>query len=309
MSAWDELRPVWIHHSRNMESIALARKESLRTGQVDHTFHYASERQSELWLEVHRKHSPVVTDQGVSKIYRDLFRETAAMWVGKVVHVVGLGCGGGSKDRLLLEALDEVNARVLFTPVDVSASLALLSEAATCDFCDEPQRPIVADLLHFSDLAEALEELDQGAARIFTFFGMMPNFEPEAILPLLHGWLRSQDRLLVSANLAPAQDESAEAYRAAMEHVRPQYDNPETQVWLSRVLVDWGIESLAAQYLLRVEEKGGLLRFVAVAEKLRLFFSYRYTPERLRNVLAAHGLTLGTGFVSESREEGAWLVK
>jgi hypothetical protein len=309
MSVWDELQPVWIHHSQTMEAIALARKESLREGRVDHSFHYATSRQSELWLEVHRAHSPAVSDGDVEKIYIKLFAARSKRWAQKPVHVVGLGCGGGRKDQLLLESLCAQGARVRFTPIDVSASLALLSAETTRRFCAEPQRPIVADLLQFSDLPEALAEFDKGEPRLYTFFGMMPNFEPDAILPILRTWIRPEDQLFLSANLAPAADESPQAYRNAMKIVRPQYANSETRNWLLRVLVDWGLEERATSYTLNIEEKSGLLRFVAAVEGLRLFFSYRYTPERLRSTLAAHGLQLGSGEISVSQEEGVWSLK
>lgn len=303
MSTWDELQPVWIHNSQGMEAIKRASEESLRCGQVDHQFHYASSRQSELWLAVHRAHSPAANDRAVEKIYSDLFQSIAPRWKNEKVHVVALGCGGSSKDVHLLEALDEVGAHTRFTPVDVSPALALLSAQSGNEFVDEPIRPHVADLLHFPALPLALDAFDSGEARLFTFFGLIPNFEPGAILPLLRDWLRPQDQLLLSANLAPAVDESAAAYRAAMDIVRPQYDNPETRAWLTRVLVDWGMEALAPTYALNVEEHNGLLRFVAAVEGLRLFYSIRYTPERLRATLAGHDIKPGNTFISPSREE------
>ena len=309
MSAWDALQPVWIHSSQSLEAIRCAREASLSTGQIDHTFHYASPRQSELWLAVHRAHSPAKTDSQVEKIYRDLFAEIAPHWKNQPVHVVALGCGGSHKDTLLLEALEAVGAHVRFTPVDVSPALALLSAQAGREFCDEPIRPLVADLLHFPALPDAIASYDGGESRLFTFFGLIPNFEPEAILPQLRGWIRPQDQLLLSANLAPALDESPGEYRAAMEIVKPQYDNAETRAWLSRVLMDWGLETRADSYTLSIEEHGGLLRFVASVTDLRLFFSYRYTPERLRATLAARGLKLGVGQISASREEGVWTAK
>lgn len=306
--AWDELQPVWIHHSRNMGAIASARKETIRTGRMDHTFHYASDRQSELWLDVHRAHSPAVNDSGVIDIYRRLFNKIAAQQNSAPVHVIGLGCGGGAKDRLLLETLKKAGSRIRFTPIDVSPALALLSASVSREWCDEPLHPIVADLRQFPKLPKALDPIDDGAARLYTFFGMIPNFEPDEILPALRGWIRPQDRLVLSANLAPALTESAADYRAAMEIVRPQYDNPQTRNWLTRVLHDWGLESLEPAYSLRIEGKNGLLRFCANAGTMQLFFSYRYTPERLHATLAAHGLALGDGFVSPSREEGVWIA-
>lgn len=308
MSAWDQLQPVWIHPSQRMEAIALARQESQRLGQVDHQFHYASPRQSELWLAVHKAHSPAATDSAVEKIYRDLFAEIAPRWKNKHAHLVALGCGGSRKDLLLLEALDAAGAHTRFTPLDVSPSLALISADLVREFCDEPVPPIVADLLRFPDLSEALSAYDNGEARLFTAFGLLPNFEPEIFLPFLRGWLRPQDQALLSANLAPVLDEAPEQYRTGMEIVRPQYDNPETRAWLTRILVDWGLESLAPSYTLTVEEHKGLLRFVANVTGLRLFFSIRYTRERLRSTLNQNKFSIGSWLVSPSNEEAVCVV-
>ena len=41
---------------------------------------------------------------------------------------------------------------------------------------------------------------------MITFFGMIPNFEPQDILPKLAKLIRRQDTLLFSANLAPGAD-------------------------------------------------------------------------------------------------------
>lgn len=308
MSAWDQLQPVWIHSSQTLEAIALARQESQRTGQVEPQFHYATPRQSELWLAVHKAHSPAANDRAVEKMYRDFFAQIAPRWKDKAVHLVALGCGGSRKDLFLLEALDAIGARTRFTPVDVSPTLALLSANLMREFCDEPIRPIVADLLRFPNLPEALGGFDEGEARLFTAFGLLPNFEPTVFLPFLRSWVRPEDQLLLSANLAPALDESPGQYPIGMEIIRPQYDNPETRAWLTRVLVDWGLESLVPSYSLTIEEHNGLLRFVAAVDGLRLFFSIRYTPERLRAALAAHRLTLGAGQVSPSREEAVYSV-
>ena len=46
---------------------------------------------------------------------------------------------------------------------------------------------------------------------------------------------------------------------------------------------------------------------VSAGETIQLFFSYRYTPDRIRGLLASHGLQLvGEWFVS-SGEEGVFL--
>ena len=76
-------------------------------------------------------------------------------------------------------------------------------------------------------------------------------------------------------------------------------------------------------------ERGGLKRIVAgfrftrarwvevdgerfdfhAGETIRLFFSYRYTPERVRQILARHGLAICGQWIAKSEEEGVFLCR
>ena len=44
-------------------------------------------------------------------------------------------------------------------------------------------------------------------------------------------------------------------------------------------------------------------------ETFRLFFSYRYSPERVCRVLARHGLEVCGQWIAPSEEEGVFLVR
>jgi len=72
---------------------------------------------------------------------------------------------------------------------------------------------------------------------LITFFGMIPNFEPQLILPRLAALVRPADHLLFSANLAPGSD-----YAAGVRQVLPLYDNALTRDWLMTFLTDLGVE-------------------------------------------------------------------
>ena len=72
---------------------------------------------------------------------------------------------------------------------------------------------------------------------LVTFFGMIPNFEPQLILPKLASLVRPKDFLLFSANLAPGKN-----YAAGVKKVLPQYDNAPTRDWLMTFLLDLGVE-------------------------------------------------------------------
>ena len=64
---------------------------------------------------------------------------------------------------------------------------------------------------------------------------MIPNFEPEQILPKLASLIRPNDFLLFSANLAPGKN-----YAAGVKKILPQYDNCLTRDWLMTFLIDLG---------------------------------------------------------------------
>jgi hypothetical protein len=162
-------------------------------------------------------------------------------------------------------------------------------------------------------------------SRIVTFFGMIPNFEPEQILPKMASLVRPQDFLLFSANLAPGIN-----YAAGVQKILPQYDNDLTRDWLMTFPLDLGVEKKDGELCFTIEDGGfGLKRVVArfnfsrarqievdgesfqfrCGESIRLFFSYRYTPERVCKMLAEYDLAVCGRWIAKSEEEGVFLVR
>src|SRR5271157_5228223 len=88
--------------------------------------------------------------------------------------------------------------------------------------------PFVCDLATAGDLRKVLVTRHSS---LVTFFGMIPNFEPEQILPKLASLVRPKDFLLFSANLAPGIN-----YAAGVKKILPQYDNDLTRDWLMTFL-------------------------------------------------------------------------
>ena len=160
--------------------------------------------------------------------------------------------------------------------------------------------------------------------RLFTFFGMIPNFEPEEIVPKLASLTGPKDLLLFSANLAPGAD-----YAAGLGKILPQYDNDLTRDWLMAFLLDLGVERRDGHLRFAVEEgRFGLKRVMArfhfrrvcrieldgetfnfkVGDSIQLFFSYRYTPDRVRKILARYNMKVSNQWITKSEEEGVFLV-
>jgi L-histidine Nalpha-methyltransferase len=177
------------------------------------------------------------------------------------------------------------------------------------------------------DLPATLDLLQvPNAARLITFFGMIPNFEPGVILPRLAGLVRAGDYLLFSANLAPGVD-----YAAGMRRILPLYDNAPTRDWLMTFLLDLGVAANDGEISFTIEDdpEGSSLKRVAAyfrfvrrreiqveaeqfqfapGEAIRLFFSWRHTPALVRAQLSRHGLNVLDQWITQSEEEGVFLV-
>lgn len=320
---------VTIHASQFPETVRRDLLESLRTRRVNPKFHYDSVKQTHKWLALHQAFSPSRQDADCAATYDRSFGGSLKHCTGGRIHVIGLGCGGGQKDARLLKLLRNAGKAVFYTPCDVSAAMTLVARQIALAVLPETRCfPFVCDLASANDLPAAfVTHGPPDATRLITFFGMIPNFEPAMILPKLAGLVGPGDLLLFSANLAPGPD-----YSAGVQRVLPQYDNALTRDWLLTFLFDLGVECGDGELHFTVEDDpagGGLKRIAAhfhfekvrtvpvegerfefrPGECIRLFFSYRHTPERVRELLGGHELRVVDEWLAESGEEGVFLVR
>jgi uncharacterized SAM-dependent methyltransferase len=319
---------VAIHPSQFPGAVRADLLDSLRTRRVNHKFHYDSVKQTQQWLALHQALSPSRTDPDCAAAYDRVFAAVTARLKAPRVHLIGLGCGGGQKDTRLLGLLRDSGRAVFYTPSDVSTAMVLVAQqAATAVIPAENCFPLVCDLALAADLPTVLGTPPvANAARLVTFFGMIPNFEPEIILPKLAGLLAPTDHLLFSANLAPGSD-----YSAGMQRILPLYDNAQTRDWLMTFLLDLGVVAADGELRFVIEDDpagSGLKRVAAyfqfgrrreilvdaqrfefaAGESIRLFFSYRHTPALVRALLGKHGLKVLDQWIAASGEEGVFLV-
>jgi uncharacterized SAM-dependent methyltransferase len=324
MKSFSDFARVTIHASQFPENVRRDLLASLRTRKVNHKFHYDSVKQTQKWLALHEAHSPARYDENCLTTYDEAFVAVAKKIKNKSVHVIGLGCGGGQKDAQLLGFLKTRGKKSFYTPCDVSTAMVLVArEAALKILPDKNCFPFVCDLATANDLPTSLVTRHPS---LVTFFGMIPNFTPQEILPKLASLIRPQDWLLFSANLAPGKN-----YAAGVKKVLPQYDNALTRDWLLTFLTDLGvargdgklrfkIKDDAANGLKRITADFHFTRLVKIkiegesfefraGESIRLFFSYRYTPARVRKALSVHGLEVREEWISKSGEEGVFLCR
>jgi L-histidine Nalpha-methyltransferase len=314
---------VTIHSSQFPDHVRRDLLASLRARRVNHKFHYDSLKQTQKWLALHEVHSPARTDKDCLDTYDLAFGETAKTIKPEKIHVLGLGCGGGQKDTRLLELLKQAGKELSYTPSDVSVAMTLVAREAALKVLPEKSCfPFVCDLATADDLPAILATRHPS---LITFFGMIPNFEPNKILPKLAGFVRKKDYLLFSANLAPGTD-----YQAGVRKILPQYDNALTHDWLLTFLLDLGLERGDGQLSFAIED--GVMKLKRViarfrfsraceirvhaekfkfrrGESIQVFFSYRYTPAFLGKSLARHGLKIQTQWLAPSGEEGVFLCR
>lgn len=323
----DSTVKVEIHRSQFPDRLRAELADCLRLRRINHKFHYESHKQVRRWLSLHEAHSPARTDIGVERIYENAFEAIAAeLSEAKSIQVISLGSGGGRKDASLLGRLAEGGVAISYTPLDVSVGLALTSrETALPHVSAERIRPLVCDLATVDDWGSILHVGDENAdRRVFLFFGMLPNFEPSEIMGRFNGLVREDDLLLCSANLAPGED-----YESGVQRILPQYDNEATRSWLATLPNDLGLEvepddivfsiaqcddersvrrieaAIALQDAARIQIGDEQVTFEA-GETLRLFFSCRYTPGLLEEMMNKRGLGIRRQWISDSGEEGVF---
>lgn len=312
---------VFIDRSQFPDRVRQDLLESLRSRAINHKFHYETYKQAAKWLALHETYSPARSDPSCARIYDEAFATVAAQTKGRT-HLFGLGCGGGRKEARLAQLLKERSIDVTCTVSDVSLPLVLVARDAVLPFvqnCDAA----VCDLATAENLSAIGGEVVPGTSRLITLFGIVPNFEAALLLSRVAANLRPNDQLLLSANLAPGSD-----YRTGVEKVLPQYDNALTRDWLVTLLFDLGFEANDGELRFCIETNAANLHRISAyyeleqsrtirvhgesiafqpGERIRVFFSYRHTPETMSRLLQQHGVSIVGQWVNDSGEEGVFL--
>lgn len=323
------LLPVAFHATRFPDRVEGALLHSLRSRVLNPGFLYDGVRQTRRWLRLHEAWSPSRTDPTCVSIYEEAADSLPRFSTGRHVVVVGLGCGGGSKDARILKRLRPDAERLIYVPCDVSAAMVLTAaRAARTEARPDECRPLVCDLAETTDLPERLDEwCGAEPARLITFFGMLPNLEPDSVMPSIAGSLRPGETLMVSANLVPGGDPDS-----GMNRVLPQYDNALTREWLLGFLLDLGVDRDDGELFIGIsdqKESEGRRRIVAdfrfrrqrilelpgetfrfeEGDEIRLFHSWRYTAAAVRAMLPKQGFVVDAEWIANSGEEGVFCCR
>ncbi|HTG44355.1 MAG TPA: L-histidine N(alpha)-methyltransferase [Verrucomicrobiae bacterium] len=294
---------MWVHPSCFPAQVAEQLRQGLRHRLVDPKFHYATYAQARSWRRVHEQYAPSHQDAATKDFYEQAYRAVLPGLREHEFQLLGLGCGLGQKEARFLEIVTPVAEAVSYLPVDMSVPLVIDAYLAGHPW-SESSRPIVCDLSNTCDLPEVIATTSlHDCQRVATLFGVLPQLDPVAIFTSLQALLRPQDQVLCSVNLVPPG-----APRQRLEAILAQYDNSLTNEWLLLFLrdlgieaeaghIEWVIDEVAAQEAYRLvawfhfdrevqlEAAGETFHF-RFGEKLQLFFSHRYTPEGLTNILS-----------------------
>ena len=317
------------HDSQYPEQVAMQCRQGLRARKLPGRLLYDSPAQAQRWLAYHQAYSPSRTEPELLALYERSFQAAIAALTGQPLHYVSLGCGGGNKDALFVRHALDYGGALHVSPTDTSAALVLetmLRLQGT--FPALSASPLVVDLAAEPDLDSWLAQQEaDGARRVFGCFGIIPNFDAAALLSYLRRLMRPDDLLLISANLSPGPYGSAAAQR-----ILPQYDNPLARAWFSGLLDSLGFAGsdlrLAVQaqslreegHIWRIQANAQVLQDVQLAlyeesfdfhkgEVLEVFFSNRFTPAALPQVLDDAGFKVGQTWVLDSQEEGIYLCQ
>jgi uncharacterized SAM-dependent methyltransferase len=319
---------VAVHESASPEFLREQIFSALEQGQVHPCLLYSGLRQTSHWSVLHRAFSPAHGDTSCVAMYQTAFNRAIETLRGNVAHVVSFACGDGSKDVACLREVRASNRAVIYTPVDISLEMVLTaSREAAAAVRGLQVTPLLCDLPNCSVMPAILKGFDPaGVERLLLFLGTIHNYWPPDILRSALYPLRSQDQLLISANLAPE-----EWYELSLQEILKQYDNELTRVWLmgalSELTIDqshgelhFEIQSSAIPSLKRIEATFTLHRAkhvriferevkLAAGQKLTVFYSHRFTLKHISDFLKSAGLALGEVWVGASGYEGLFLCR
>jgi len=314
------------HESQYPARLAEQLCQGLRARKLPGKFLYESPAQAQRWLAYHQAYSPSRTEPALLALYDQAFQAALQALSPSALHYVSLGCGGGNKDALFLQQAASHCAALVCTPLDTSA--ALVVETLLRIHSALPTlttAPLVVDLDVAPALTPWLSQHETPAhRRLLSCFGMLPNFAYQTFLPYIRSLMRPGDMLLLSANLSPG------LYADAVARILPQYDNPLARAWYAGLLDSlgftasqiqltvyphllqpdghiWQIRAAATvQQQMQLTVYNETFRFAA-GESLEVFFSNRFTPQIIPQVLADAGLSLVQTFRFDSQEEAIYL--
>lgn len=217
---------------------------------------------------------------------------------GARIPIISFGAGDGSRDRLLMGALQDAGCEVRYFPVDASQTM-LETACAGADDQDIETVGIKADISSPVHLLYAGDAADP--PRLFIFSGnTMGSFDPLAEIRYVTQCLKPGDRLFIDG----------EIYHEKVTMARR--NNPAVRKFLSALLASIGIEPddgeirfdhktdsrheglhLVTRYFHAARDLSATITGEEISlergERIGMNFQYAYTPAAFRWLLSEHG--------------------
>ncbi|MDY7003425.1 MAG: L-histidine N(alpha)-methyltransferase [Cyanobacteriota bacterium] len=154
---------VLVHPSQFPDQVYQDYLVSFSGKQINNKFHYDSVKKSQKWLKIHQEYSPYQNNQDCVYTYEQCFQKIAeTLDKSSALQLIGLDSGAGSKDSFLLSYLYNQQRDLVYYPLDVSLSLAIISaQKARSSFPELYVQPIVCDLLHADDLMLQIQKRNE----------------------------------------------------------------------------------------------------------------------------------------------------
>ena len=256
-----------------------------------------------LWKQVHLSCSPFLHRTELQRLYRLPSKRIRKHFGRRSYSLLALGCADGTKESLLLKKLPKPTSLLA-----LDANLSLARRAAR-------RLPAFQKSAHRADLTSSLS-LQVLSSRLsphptlITLFGVLPNLNPLPLLRSIRRFMRKDDLLLFSANLAPGQSSHTGALR-----ILPQYDNRPTRNWLEAAILryrpklpkghlEFGVFPDPKQKTLaRIEA-----RWISQNKTFTFFSSRRPTASQVEAWIRTTQLRKLACYLDPLGEEGVWLV-
>jgi uncharacterized SAM-dependent methyltransferase len=289
--------------------------ESLERRQLPDYFLYLGEKGVRRWLELDQSDEFPIAARLTALLgssMRLIVRQLPATF-----DLVSIGCGGGSKERLLLQSLGPRQSARYF-PVDVSSGMVDAALARVEDL-DVEATGVVA---LFEDLP-AIAEHWRRPVLLCMLGNNLCNYEPDSVMRAVRAELKPEDYFLFDCHLFSASAKSIAEWEAGF--ARAYQSDPNVRFNIGP-LVDRGMDPKDCEFRLKllpaetpfgrafVTRKsitilndvrinvGGVSVELSSGDTLSMGFTYKYRPSQIQGYLQQSGFVTVEEFLSRDGE-------
>ena len=310
---------VYLYTAQQLED---ALYENLRQRRMPDCFLYMGNSGAENWLDLEQSQDFTVASRLTELLARNVDGIAGAL--PDSLDVVTVGAGDGRKERRLLQAL-LAGGTIRYTVIDVSSKL-VGAALQTAEDLEVEKLGIVA---FWEDLPKLRRYWD--SPFLLGLLGNnFSNYRPEQLLELVSSQMNEDDYFLFDAHLHPGEAAREDQWRMEVEEAYGSEKNARFNMW---PIISHGADPRACRFniaLTEVETSAGsvyrthkeirilkpiTLEFgdekleLAEGEVIEMGFTYKYTLDTLRKLLAAEGFNTVKEFCDERAENALLLVK